>query len=114
MITATHPLELAPGDRKEFYRPEKDQALTPSPFDKEKGELKPLFQTAFPPEYAQRKRNEIDADERAVTILLRAPIQNCILGRNRAKWALVAKFPEKFWCSRIDVLPNSVSNTCDD
>lgn len=56
MITATHPLELAPGDRKEFHRPEKDQALTPITFDKEKGELKTLFQIAFPPEYAQRKR----------------------------------------------------------
>jgi len=54
-------------DRKAFRRLEKDlKALIPiagHPFDKEKGEWKPAFQITLPPEYAQRKREEIEEDE---------------------------------------------------
>ena len=54
-------------DRKAFHRLERDlKLLIPiagHPFDKEKGEWKPAFQIILPPEYAQRKRKEIEEDE---------------------------------------------------
>ena len=54
-------------DRKAFCRLENDlKALLPiagHPFEKEKGEWKPAFQITLPPEYAQRKREEIEEDE---------------------------------------------------
>ena len=54
-------------DRKAFRRLEKDlKLLIPiagHPFDKAKGEWKPLFQITLPPEYARRKAEEIEEDE---------------------------------------------------